>query len=48
MMLDGTSGTMVRAKQQGTVTNPMLLAPGKTGAYVIFQDAKRGLYPERL
>jgi hypothetical protein len=47
LRFDGENHSMEPALAQGKATAPMLLAPGKTGVYIVFQDEKRGLYPER-
>ena len=45
--LDPASGIAAPTSAAGSLTNPILLAPGETGFYAIFHDPSRGLYAER-
>ena len=47
LRLHMASGVATPSAIGGTLTNPILVAPGETGFYAIFHDPSRGLYAER-
>ena len=47
LRLDMASGVATPAVIRGSLTDPILVAPGETGFYAIFHDPSRGFYAER-